>query len=368
MRILYVTTISLTVNSFFKPHIEMLVRDGHEVHIACNVADLPLDNFYTEIGCTFYQIDFSRSILSHDHFRACGQLASVIRQGAYDIVHCHTPNASAITRLVCRKIRRKEGLKVFYTAHGFHFFRGASKLSWMIYYPIEKLCSRFTDKLITINKEDYALAKNKLKAKEALHVPGVGVDLSRFESIRVDKASKRRELGIPEDAKLILSVGELNENKNHQLVIKALARMGDTRIHYAIAGEGPLRERLFLLARERGVDDRVHLLGYRKDIAVLYRISDVFCHPSLREGLPVSLMEAMACGMPAVCSRIRGNSDLITAEGGALFDPRDEDDCRRAMESVLNSDLDRMGVINRKNAQQYSIEGVLAQMKSIYES
>lgn len=368
MRILYVTTISLTVNSFFKPHIEMLVKEGHTVEIACNARELPLDPFYTELGCAFHQIDFSRSRLSRDHIKAYGQLKRVVATGAYDIVHCHTPNASVITRLVCRRWRKKTGLRVFYTAHGFHFFKGASKLNWMIYYPIEKLCARVTDKLITINQEDHALATRKFKAREVLHVPGVGIDPSKFSEITVDRAEKRRALGIPEDAKLILSVGELNENKNHRLVIEALSQMGDARVHYAIAGDGPLAKTLCAFADECGIADRVHLLGYRRDIAELYRVADVFCHPSLREGLPVSLMEAMACGLPAASSRIRGNTDLIHDGGGALFDPRDGEDCRRALEAVLSGDLGSMGNVNRQNAQRYSIGDILAQMKSIYES
>ena len=180
MRILYVTTISLTMNSFFKPHIEMLVKECNHVDIACNYKDLALDSFYDELDCNSYQIDFSRSPLSRDNIKAYRQLKKVIENGNYDIVHCHTPNASIITRLVCRKLRRKNGLKVFYTAHGFHFYKGAPKRNWIVYYPIEKLCSYFTDKLITINQEDYTLAKNKFTAKEVCYVPGVGIDLSRL--------------------------------------------------------------------------------------------------------------------------------------------------------------------------------------------
>ena len=153
MKILYVTTISLTMNSFFQPHIDMLVKEGNQVDIACNYKDLALADLYKELGCNFYQIDFSRSPLSKDNIKAYGQLKKVINSGGYDIVHCHTPNAAVITRLVCRKFRKKNGLKVFYTAHGFHFYKGAPKLNWMVFYPIEKLCSRFTDKLITINSE-----------------------------------------------------------------------------------------------------------------------------------------------------------------------------------------------------------------------
>lgn len=322
MKILYVTTISLTMNTFFKPHIDMLVKEGNQVDIACNYSQLPLDNLYNELGCTFYQIDFSRSPLSKDNFKAYRQLKKVVENGNYDIVHCHTPNASVITRLVCRKFRKTTGLKVFYTAHGFHFYKGAPKLNWLIYYPIEKLCSRFTDKLITINNEDYELAKSKFNAKEVYYIPGVGIDLSRFDNVQVDRNAKRREIGVPEDAFLFLSVGELNENKNHQIVIKALAKLNNSNMHYAIAGTGELKSDLIKLAKKLHIENQIHLLGYRNDVVSLYKISDIYVHPSFREGLPVSLMEALAAGTTVLASGIRGCEDMVSNN---LFDPNDVD-------------------------------------------
>ena len=156
----------------------MLVDEGNQVDIACNYNDLALDNLYEELGCNFYQVDFSRSPLSFDNVKAYGQLRKIVKKGNYDVVHCHTPNAAVITRLVCRNFRKKNGLKVFSTAHGFHFYKGAPKFNWMVYYPIERFCSKYTDKLITINKEDYELAKNKFKANEVHYIPGVGIDFS----------------------------------------------------------------------------------------------------------------------------------------------------------------------------------------------
>ena len=336
MRILYVTTISLTMNSFFKPHIEMLVKEGNHVDIACNYKDLALADLYKELGCNFYQIDFSRSPLSKNNIKAFGQLKKVIKNGGYDIVHCHTPNAAVVTRLVCSKFRKKNGLKVFYTAHGFHFYKGAPKLNWMVYYPIEKFCSKFTDKLITINKEDYELAKNKFKAKEVHYVPGVGVDLSKFENVHVDKNSKRREIGVPEDAFLLLSVGELNENKNHQIIIKALAKLNNPNIHYAIAGVGDKREYLLALADELGVSEQLHLLGYRKDIPELNHSADVFCFPSIREGLPLAPIEAMACGLPVIAARNRGTIELVVPdENGFLCECQDATAFASSIEKIF---------------------------------
>lgn len=368
MKILYVTTISLTMNSFFKPHIEMLVSEGHQVDIACNDTDLPLDGLYGRLGCRSYRIDFSRSPLSRDNLRAWGQLKKVVENGNYDIVHCHTPNASVITRLVCRKLRKKTGLKVFYTAHGFHFYKGAPKPNWMVFYPVEKLCSRFTDKLITINKEDYALAKEKFHAGEVHYVPGVGIDLSRFENVQVDRAAKRRELGVPEDAFLLLSVGELNENKNHQIIIRALAGLKAPGVHYAIAGTGDKRDDLLKLADELGISRQVHLLGYRRDIPELNCAADAFCFPSRREGLGVSAIEAMACGLPLITSNVHGINDYSeNGETGYKCDPDDEEQFASAIGKLLaDHNVEAMRMHNQKNASKYDVINICTSMREIY--
>ena len=370
MKILYVTTISLTMNSFFKPHIEMLVKEGNHVDIACNYNDLALDDLYTELDCNFYQIDFSRSPLSKDNIKAYGQFKKVIEEGNYDIVHCHTPNAAFITRLVCREFRKKHGLKVFYTAHGFHFYKGAPKLNWMVYYPIEKFSSRFTDKLITINKEDYELAKNKFKAKEVHYVPGVGIDLSKFENIQVDKAAKRREIGVPEDAFLLLSIGELNENKNHQVIVRALAQLNDPSVHYAIAGVGDKKGYLLELADELGVSGQLHILGYRKDVMMLCYSSDAFCFPSYREGLGLASIEAMACGLPIITSNIHGINDYsVDGVTGFKCDPDSVEQFAQAITKISNIDTaSSMGHNNISVASRYDVQRVNSILYEIYSN
>ena len=369
MKILYVTTISLTMNSFFKPHIEMLVREGHSVDIACNCNDLALDKLYTDLGCKFYQIDFSRSPLSKDNLKAYKQFKKVVENNEYDVVHCHTPNASVITRLVCKKLRKKKGLKVFYTAHGFHFFKGAPKLNWMFFYPIEKHCARYTDKLITINKEDFELAKRKFKAKEIQYVPGVGIDLSRFGNVSVDREAKRREIGVPTDSFLMLSVGELNENKNHQVVIKALAKLNDPTVHYAIAGVGDKKDYLLDLAKQLGISEQVHLLGYRTDVEELVRTADLFCFPSQREGLGLAAVEAMACGLPVVAAENRGTREFVYPDkNGFLCDCNDEDSFAEAIVKVINDKtlLVRFSENTYNSVVRFELSNVVNMMKEMY--
>ena len=361
MKILYVTTIGITMG-FFNPFIKDLIDKGHTVDIATNEKDSKVPACYKEWGCTIYPITTSRSPLNKDNIDAVKQLKQLVAKEKYDIVHCHTPVAAMCTRLACRAAR-KNGTRVFYTAHGFHFYKGASLKNWLLYYPVEKLCARFTDVLITINKEDYALAQKKMKAKRVEYIPGVGIDLKKFGQATGDKAVKRDELGVPDHVTLLLSVGELNENKNHETLIRAIA---DLDVYYFIAGEGDLREHLQCIIDELDLSKRVKLLGYRTDVAELYQAADVYALPSIREGLNVSVMEAMASGLPVICGRIRGNTDLIDEDGGMLFDPHSVDACRKAIEAVLSKDKKRLGKHNVEKIQAMSVEEINSKMKTFY--
>jgi len=362
MKILYVTTIGGTMD-FFVSFIKQLLKEGNTVDIATNENNSKVPECYKEWGCTVYQIDTSRSPLNMGNIKAITQIKELVAKEKYDIVHCHTPVAAMCTRLACRRAR-KNGTRVFYTAHGFHFYKGAPLKNWMLYYPVEKICAHFTDVLITINQEDYALALKKMKAKRVEYVPGVGIDLTKFGKATVDMSAKRKELGIPEDATLLLSVGELNENKNHETVIRAISDMND--VCYIIAGRGLLQEYLQNVINELGMTERVKLLGYRKDIGELCEVADAFIFPSFREGLSVSLMEAMASGLPIVCSRIRGNIDLINENGGVLFDPHSIEECKQSIEYLMNTDLIKFGVHNTERIKEFEIGNVCKIMKDIY--
>lgn len=367
MKVLYVTTISATME-FFPAHIQMLQEQGDEVELACNLS-VPLPETVSLLNCVAHHIPFSRSPVSKNNVQAYKVLANLLREENYDVVHTHTPNASAIVRLACRKLRKK-GLKVFYTAHGFHFYKGAPVKNWLLYFPVEWLLSHVTDVLITMNREDYARAQ-KLGAKKVCYVPGVGIDFSKFdfEFSEEDRRAKRAEIGVPENAKLLVSVGELNRNKNHEIILRALAKIGDPNIHYCIAGEGILREHLAALADQLEIGAQVHLLGYRTDVAQIYKASDIFCFPSFREGLPVSVLEAMTCVLPVICSDIRGSRDLIQHDqGGFLYRPKDQAGFEEAIRLLLKQPeiRERMGCINRERVQGFGIERVLDEMKRIY--
>lgn len=322
--------------SFFKNLIKSLVENGHTVDLACNESEYEVDTFFDDLNCKKIPLSCSRSVFNTGNIKAIKEIKEIVKNGNYDIVHCHTPIASACTRIACRKFR-KNGLRVIYTAHGFHFYKGAPLKNWLIFYPIEKLCAYFTDTLITINKEDYALAKRKLKAKQIEYVPGVGVDTEKFANTVVDTEKKREELGVPQNAFLLLSVGELNVNKNHQVVIRAMAELENKNVHYIIAGQGDQHDNLLKLASELSLSDRVHLLGQRSDVAELYKTADLYVHPSFREGLPVALMEAMSAGLPCIASKIRGAVDLIGYNSGRLFIPSSFSSLKETIDLLHNT-------------------------------
>lgn len=368
MKILYVTTIGITM-IFFKDLVRSLLDEGHTVDIVCNETDEAVPVCYREWGCKVYAHSCSRSPFAKGNLTAIKQIKKIVEENHYDIVHCHTPIASICTRLACRKLRKK-GVKVIYTAHGFHFYKGAPLVNWLLYYPIEKLCARFTDTLITINKEDYELAKHKMKAKRVEYVPGVGIDVDKFKNTVVDRAAKRKELGIPEDAFLLISVGELNKNKNHEVVIRALAQLNNPKIHYAIAGVGSLKEYLEGLAKELGVAERVHLLGYRKDVAEIYKAADVCCFPSIREGLGLAAIEGMASGLPVIAADNRGTREFMENEAKSFMCKYDDINAFADSIDKLAKDIalrERLAERAMLTADKFDVGIVLKAMNEVYE-
>lgn len=367
MKILYVTTISNTVNAFLIPHIQMLINQGHQVDVAFNIDQEVKPKVY-EMGCKVHKLPFQRSPLSGDNFRAYKILKNIIVSEEYDLVHTHTPVASVIVRLACKNIK---GTKVFYTAHGFHFYKGAPMINWLVYYPIEKWLSRYTDTLITINNEDYERAKRKFKAKRVEYIPGVGLDLDRFKAIEIDRDLKRMELGVPKEAFIVLSIGELNKNKNHEVVIRAVAKIANPELHYVICGQGPLDAYLKGLSKELGLEDHVHLLGYRTDIAEILKASDLFAFPSLREGLGLSALEAMACGLPIVTSNIHGIVDYsIDGKTGYSCCPENIEGFEQNIR-ILFSDREKrfkFGIGNLIAVEKFNVEEILVRLGRIYQS
>ncbi len=242
-KVLFVATVVKThINTFHLPFLKMFKEYGWEVHVAAK-------NDFVDEPCVIpncdrhFDIDFARSPFSKSNIKAYKQLKQIIEINHYDIIHCHTPVAGVLTRLAARNVK---GTTVIYTAHGFHFYKGAPLINWLIYYPVEHFCAKLTDKLITINQEDYNRAKSwSLRNNgKVYYVPGVGVDIEKIRSISINKEQKKNALGIPNDVKVLLSVGELNENKNHEIIIKTLSKLDNKDFVYLICGKGELKANL----------------------------------------------------------------------------------------------------------------------------
>lgn len=353
-KILFTATIWGFFN-FLHHDIRMLCEHGWEVHVATNF-DLYNEPIAAEGLVIKHQIDYARSPLKKDNLTAYKQLKALLKQEHFDIVHCHTVIASVLTRLAAAKYR-KSGTRIFYTAHGFNFYKGAPKQNWLMYYPVEWLLSWITDLQLTINKEDYKCASERMHALGTRYIPGVGVDLNKFHRGGIDTAAKRASLGVSENEIMILSVGEYSARKNQSVVIRALAELGRTDIKFLIAGNGKLENELRQLSDELGIGERVQLLGYRQDISELCQAADMFVLSSHYEGLSVALMEAIACELPVVCSHIRGNEDLITDESW-MFNQRD-------VQSVLACLRDKIGSRSREELAEYAAATVAANRENL---
>ncbi|NDL68714.1 glycosyltransferase family 4 protein [Anaerotalea alkaliphila] len=369
-KVLFVATVvKLHIMVFHIPYLEWFKKNGYEVHVAARNDYENKEECNVPFCDKLFDLPFERSPIKKNNFYVYKELKNIIDINEYEIIHCHTPMGGAIGRLAARSAR-KSGTKVIYTAHGFHFYKGAPLINWLIYYPVEKWLARYTDTLITINKEDYERAKSKFRAKRVLYIPGVGIDLEKFNTVELDRDLKRSELGLPKDALVVLSVGELNKNKNHEVIIRAIAKINNTNIHYIICGQGKLDEHLWNLSIELGLENQVHLLGFRKDIPEICMISELFAFPSYREGLSVALMEAMANGLPVVCSNIRGNSDLTeSGKGGYLVEPDNVEGFAKHIKELIEDSRLRseLGRFNHKKIENYSIENVLKEMEKIYK-
>ena len=363
-KVLFTATVVKThINVFHLPYLKWLKKRGYEVHVAAK------NDFINEPciipNCDkYYDVKFARFPFSKTNIKAYKQLKKLIQENNYDIIHCHTPVAGVLTRLAARK---NKNTTVIYTAHGFHFFKGAPLLNWLIYYPVERFCARFTDKLITINKEDYERAKrfSLRKNGKVYYVPGIGINLEKIQNLKVDVKQKKKELGILENTSILLSVGELNKNKNHETVLQALSKLKDKNFIYLICGRGVLKEYLERKIQELRLENKAKLLGYRRDVIEILKTADLFIFPSKREGLPVSVIEAMAAGLQIIASNVRGNRDLIDKEN--LFEPEDVVTLTSLIEKQLDViATDGLKKVTYTSLEQYSLKNVLKQMAEIY--
>jgi glycosyltransferase EpsD len=326
------------------------------------------------IGCRQnFKIPISRKPFSYGNLISIRMMRKILKYNDYKILHCHTPMGAVIARLAARKYR-KTGLKVIYTAHGFHFYNGSKLLNWFTYYFIEKYLARFTDCLITINREDYECAMNrKFKTKFIFQINGVGVNLNRFAPINdSEKAQLRFKMGYQKQNFILLYIAEFIPRKNHKLLINSIAKLKEQipNLKVIFAGKGILLEQYERKIRKLQLNEYVNFIGYRQDIEKWCQISDIHVSTSLQEGQGLNNIEAMASGLPIVCSRIRGHIDVVNdGRNGFLFDlNRPNDMIKRII--MLYEDNNLREMISKNNLAdvgKYSITKSIGKMSEIYK-
>ncbi len=371
-KVLFVATVVKThMMQFHLPYLKLFQEMGWETSVASrNDYENPED---CRIPCCdhYYDIPFERLPWRGKNFTAYRMLKQIIDREHYDIIHCHTPVGAMIARLAALSARKK-GTRVIYTAHGFHFFKGAPLINWLMFYPAEWLLARATDVLITINREDFARAKRSIRARRIEYVPGVGIDTKRFHADPQIRRDKRRELGFREEDFLMLTVAEMTKNKNHITHLKALALLKDraefANMHYLIVGRGEEWENLERSAQELGIRDHVHFLGYRTDAPDFYRCSDLFLFMPFREGLSVALMEAMGSAMPIICTKIRGNTDLVEDGISGMFSENAPEALAQAILKLYGDPrlAASYGAAAAEKVRQFDQENVHALVRQIY--
>lgn len=379
MKALMFASVASMVDLFNRDNIDILEELGYEVTVACNFKEGSVyskeqaKKFMKELevkGYDVLNVPVPRSISDiGSMIRSYRILRKDMSKKQYDIIHCQSPIGGVLCRMAAYPAR-KLGSRVLYFAHGFHFFAGAPVMNWLIYYNIEKFCSGFTDCVLTLNKEDYIRAKRHFKTRVE-YIPGAGLDVKEIMDTRVNRAEKCRELNIPEDKKIILSVGELSRRKNSSTAIKAFIKAARDDSILLLCGVGPQYSMLKELVYENHVQDRVFFAGFRNDIAEIIKISDMFIFTSRQEGLPVAVMQAMAGGLPVLCSKIRGNTDLIkNGRGGYMYDCEDECGFAEGINRILDNKkaCDMMGQYNMSVIARYDKTVVNDTMRKIYLS
>ncbi|MCA1320226.1 glycosyltransferase family 4 protein [Bacillus tianshenii] len=370
-KVLLTATVLSHIAQFHNPLIKMLQENGDEVHVAAKNNLSEKNGLKLDTPDRIFDIPFDRSPLSKNNLIAYKELKRIINENQYDIVHCNTPMGGIVTRLATKGLR-KYGTKVIYTAHGFHFYKGAPLKNWIMFYPIEKNMASITDDLITITTEDNTLANHKKFRTNVHHVHGVGVNSKRYRVMESEEYNLLRQKYNCENMFVILCTGELNLNKNQSTIIKAmpdvLKKYPNTVLY--IAGNGPMKNELEHLILSLGLKNHVELLGYRTDLEKFVNMSDIVVSASIREGLPLNIMEAMICGKPVVASNNRGHNELIKeGKTGFIVSPTDSIQFANRIIKLLDNDALRRSFGEKaiKCIKPYDVINVMEELKLIYQ-
>ncbi len=363
-KVLFVASVNSHIIGFHTPYLKMFQERGYEVHVA-SYGDEKIE--YCD---KHHNIHFERFPFKLKNIKAYKELKKIIKDNKFEIIHCHTPTASVLTRLAARNARKKYNTKVIYTAHGFHFYKGAPAINWIIYYPIEKWLARYTDCLITINQEDYERAKRKIKKSKAIkHVHGVGFNTERLNII--PEENYKEEMNCNKDDIVFSYVAEINKNKNQKMIVKCIKQIKNDypNIKVLLAGKDNSNGKLEELVIEEGLQDNIIILGNRDDVGKLLSITDIYLATSLREGLPVNIMEAMYKKLPIIAMNNRGHRALIENGKSGIIIENEKMMKEKIIELIEDKNFRKqLGDEAFKTSKKYSIEKVIIEMENIYFS
>lgn len=367
-KILYVTTVSSTINVFLIPHIKRLLQKGYIVEIACNI-DKEISKELIDLNVKLHIIDFSRNPLSKDNLKAYWQIRKLNKKERYDAINVHTPVASFITRTALRK----EKLKMIYTCHGFHFFKGGPIFNWIAYYPLERMAAKWTDMIVTINTEDLNRAKSfKLRNNGQVKLMrGVGIDPDKYSLKVFNREEYRRKLGLNKEDFVLLILAELNKNKNHIQIIKAMELLKDKypNIKVLCAGKGPLEDELRDIVRKMNLENNIKFIGFRNDVKELLHSCDCIGLFSIREGLGKCLLEGMIAEKPLIATNTRGPRELIeNNKNGYLLELGDFEVTAKSIEKLYIDKKKYIDFVNisRKKISKYYIDNVLNEVVNFF--
>lgn len=367
MKILYTATVLSHICQFHLPYLQTLQEAGVEVHVAARDNLAEKNGLQLKYADRYFNIPFQRSPKDSRNLKAYTQLKELLKKEHYDVIVCNTPMGGIITRLAAQAMRR-QGTKVVYMAHGFHFYQGAPKKNWLVFYPIEKFMARYCDVLITINEEDYTLARKKFHTKVE-HIHGVGVSAERYHPVSdVERREMRKAEGLSDNDFVILCTGELNQNKDQKTLIAAAAKLKNTipNLKVLLAGNGPLEQALRDQIQAEHLENVVKLLGYRTDLEKVVPAVDLVVSCSHREGMPLNIIEAMLCEKPVVAAVNRGHKELVDhGVTGYLVSPSDVDGLSKC---IFNLSLDaekrtKMGRAGYDKAFQYTVDAVRRELR-----
>lgn len=329
-KILQICAIDVSFESLLIPLIKALMEQGYTVHNTCS--DTGRFQELKKIGLDMIEIPIDRKIDIRTNINSIRRLYMLIKKEKYEIVHVHTPVAAVLGRIASKLAGVRH---VIYTAHGFYFHEGMSKWEYHFYYHIEKIFSRYaTNYLLLQSKEDYEVSlEERFQRKEHIIHLSNGVDITdKFHpDLFGTEARKqlRMEMGIGEEEIVFAFIGRFVREKGIFELVDAFKQLTCVcpNVRLLMIGEVLPSERDHTgheLVTKMMDDPRIIITGYRKDIPELLSISDAFVLPSYREGLPRSIIEAMAMGKPVIATNIRGcREEIIDGWNGYLVKEKD---------------------------------------------